>query len=189
MPSFFLMIRRPPRSTLFPYTTLFRSSFPCAAGTGTPARGGSRSRESPMPSGPGSKACFPPGFSTTRRRAMRSWPLPVFEPSRSCGRADRKSTRLNSSHANISYAVFFFNDTATTEIYTLSLHDALPIFVPLCGGYWHSGAGREPFRRVADAIGAGIQGLLAPGLLDDRATRDALVAHAGVRAVAQLWEG
>src|SRR3712207_699509 len=41
--------------------------------------------------------------------------------------ADRKSTRLNSSYANISYAVFFFNDTATTEIYTLSLHDALPI--------------------------------------------------------------
>src|SRR3712207_5703071 len=42
---------------------------------------------------------------------------------------DRKSTRLNSSHANISYAVLFFNDTATTEIYTLSLHDALPIFL------------------------------------------------------------
>ena len=45
---------------------------------------------------------------------------------------DRKSTRLNSSHDQISYAVFclkkiFFNDTATTEIYTLSLHDALPI--------------------------------------------------------------
>src|SRR5574340_408675 len=49
---------------------------------------------------------------------------------------DRKSTRLNSSHQKISYAVFclkkkkiffFFNDTATTEIYTLSLHDALPI--------------------------------------------------------------
>src|SRR3990167_5435083 len=42
-------------------------------------------------------------------------------------RIDRKSTRLNSSHSQISYAVFFFNDTATTEIYTLSLHDALPI--------------------------------------------------------------
>ena len=46
---------------------------------------------------------------------------------------DRKSTRLNSSHITISYAVFclkkiFFNDTATTEIYTLSLHDALPIW-------------------------------------------------------------
>src|SRR5947209_8441685 len=40
---------------------------------------------------------------------------------------DRKSTRLNSSHANISYAVFCSNHTATTQIYTLSLHDALPI--------------------------------------------------------------
>src|ERR1035441_7503212 len=40
---------------------------------------------------------------------------------------DRKSTRLNSSHLGISYAVFFFNDRATTEIYPLSLHDALPI--------------------------------------------------------------
>src|ERR1039458_9902419 len=52
-----------------------------------------------------------------------------------CERIDRKSTRLNSSHLGISYAVFclkkklasFFNDTATTEIYTLSRHDALPI--------------------------------------------------------------
>src|SRR3989338_8059650 len=41
--------------------------------------------------------------------------------------SDRKSTRLNSSHSSTSYSVFFFNDTATTEIYTLSLHDALPI--------------------------------------------------------------
>src|ERR1035441_2210452 len=40
---------------------------------------------------------------------------------------DRKSTRLNSSHLGISYAVFCLKDTATTEIYTLSLHDALPI--------------------------------------------------------------
>jgi len=61
--------------------------------------------------------------------------------------------------------------------------------VPLCGGYWHSGAGREPFRRVADALGAGIHGLLAPGLLDDAGTRDALRAHAGVRSVAELWDG
>ena len=61
--------------------------------------------------------------------------------------------------------------------------------VPLCGGYWHSGAGREPFRRVADAFGAGIHGLLAPGLLDDAPTRDALRGHAGVRAVADLWDG
>src|SRR6267142_298534 len=60
---------------------------------------------------------------------------------------DRKSTRLNSSHMSISYAVFclkkkkilytlyfFFNDTATTEIYTLSLHDALPIYSGEVGG-------------------------------------------------------
>src|ERR1035441_9819813 len=42
---------------------------------------------------------------------------------------DRKSTRLNSSHLGISYAVFCLKDTATTEIYTLSLHDALPISI------------------------------------------------------------
>src|SRR3990172_100775 len=40
---------------------------------------------------------------------------------------DRKSTRLNSSHRYISYSLLFFNDTAPTEIYPLSLHDALPI--------------------------------------------------------------
>src|SRR6266480_3477612 len=130
------MIRRPPRSTLFPYTTLFRSR-PAA----------------------------------TPRLPQQQRPL-----QRASGASDRKSTRLNSSHMSISYAVFclkkkktlnfgavaisqstnggasfgapvdifrqissslspdknfmvffFFNDTATTEIYTLSLHDALPI--------------------------------------------------------------
>src|SRR6266571_417467 len=134
---FFLMIRRPPRSTLFPYTTLFRSP-----PTSPPTPPG---RARPPGAGPG---------------------------------GDRKSTRLNSGHMSISYAVFclkkknklfnnlihrnqsaafssvkvrpnhetniniialrtgmevnshsvfFFIDTATTEIYTLSLHDALPI--------------------------------------------------------------
>src|SRR3972149_5674555 len=43
------------------------------------------------------------------------------------GRPDRKSTRLNSSHSQISYAVFFFNDAAPPEIYPLPLHDPLPI--------------------------------------------------------------
>src|SRR5919112_1486425 len=43
--------------------------------------------------------------------------------------SDRERTQLNSSHAQIFYSVFFFNDTATTEIYTLSLHDALPILM------------------------------------------------------------
>src|SRR4030042_27625 len=49
---------------------------------------------------------------------------------------DRKSTRLNSSHGYISYAGFFFNDTATTEIYTLSLHDALPISSHIYRSLW-----------------------------------------------------
>src|SRR6266436_9251893 len=62
---FFLMIRRPPRSTLFPYTTLFRSRAP-----------GSHTREPELP--------------WSRRPDAR----------------DRKSTRLNSSHGYISYAVF-----------------------------------------------------------------------------------
>src|SRR5690348_10569545 len=48
-------------------------------------------------------------------------------PVRELTETDRKSTRLNSSHPSISYAVFCLNATATTEIYTLSLHDALPI--------------------------------------------------------------
>src|SRR3712207_8038204 len=78
---FFLMIRRPPRSTLFPYTTLFRSR-----GRDTdPVRGCRRVHR------PRCRACEHMSAATTTRGA------PV---------ADRKSTRLNSSHANISYAVF-----------------------------------------------------------------------------------
>ena len=60
--------------------------------------------------------------------------------------------------------------------------------VPLCGGFWRSGAGIEPFRRIADALGATAQALHAPGLLDDSAVRDALCAHAGVRSVIDLWD-
>src|SRR3989442_11725418 len=70
---FFLMIRRPPRSTLFPYTTLFRSALGDPAGR------------------LGSAALV------RRDRA------PVGEP---VAEQDRKSTRLNSSHVRISYAVF-----------------------------------------------------------------------------------
>src|SRR2546427_12018371 len=65
---FFLMIRRPPRSTLFPYTTLFRSCEPVPSTIATP------------------KLTVPSGSVGTR--------------------PDRKSTRLNSSHSQISYAVF-----------------------------------------------------------------------------------
>lgn len=60
--------------------------------------------------------------------------------------------------------------------------------VPLCGGYWFTGPAREPFRRVAEALGATVHGLLAPGLVDDAATKSALVRHAGIRRVLDLWE-
>src|SRR2546426_5125162 len=74
------MIRRPPRSTLFPYTTLFRSP-----------------RRQAHPAGPSSGN--PWGSAQHRRRCPRV-PHPVPR------REDRKSTRLNSSHLVISYAVF-----------------------------------------------------------------------------------
>jgi DNA-binding transcriptional regulator LsrR (DeoR family) len=59
--------------------------------------------------------------------------------------------------------------------------------VPLAGGYWSPGPEREPFRRVADALGAQAHGLMAPGLVDDAATKHALEAHAGVKAIIDLW--
>jgi deoxyribonucleoside regulator len=60
--------------------------------------------------------------------------------------------------------------------------------VPLCGGYWFTGPAREPFRRVADGLGGVAQGLLAPGLVDDPATKESLYAHAGVRRILDLWD-
>src|SRR3712207_8826675 len=75
---FFLMIRRPPRSTLFPYTTLFRSS--------------SKGRRKRAQTRYWTSSPAPPRSSA--RYAVLEWVR------------DRKSTRLNSSHANISYAVF-----------------------------------------------------------------------------------
>src|SRR3712207_7490070 len=89
------MIRRPPRSTLFPYTTLFRS---CCRGTRT-ARG--------APSAVGLQGLQLTGIDRHAEHggeqvggAGRQLVVVEFEA------ADRKSTRLNSSHANISYAVF-----------------------------------------------------------------------------------
>jgi DNA-binding transcriptional regulator LsrR (DeoR family) len=60
--------------------------------------------------------------------------------------------------------------------------------VPLCGGFWSTGQEREPYRRVAEALGGQVRGLMAPGLVDDAATRTALAAHAGVRAIVDLWD-
>ena len=68
------------------------------------------------------------------------------------------------------------------------IHETGATVVPLCGGYWFGGPAREPFRRVADGIGGVPLGLLAPGLVDDPATKAALCAHAGVRRILDLWD-
>src|SRR2546430_12797494 len=76
------MIRRPPRSTLFPYTTLFRSSASIApAGDAANAR------------------------AANGQRLAHAFPLDPLD-AEARGKQDRKSTRLNSSHSQISYAVF-----------------------------------------------------------------------------------
>src|SRR5437764_3277692 len=91
------MIRRPPRSTLFPYTTLFRS----------------HRRPPPQPA---LATALEPGFQEIKqvlRIAIRA------EGARSCQRpGDRKSTRLNSSHRCISYAVFCLKKKKTLDKYT-----------------------------------------------------------------------
>src|SRR5688572_32287100 len=80
------MIRRPPRSTLFPYTTLFRSAARSAGGLTTCQYGvGESVRRA----------------SSSKTRVMWFWSSPSPRSS-----VDRKSTRLNSSHSQISYAVF-----------------------------------------------------------------------------------
>src|SRR5436190_17304125 len=88
------MIRRPPRSTLFPYTTLFRSGEPCHLGHRRRAARRRRPR--------------------ARAQPVHRVRVPVVPPAAPTGCAgerlascrDRKSTRLNSSHTVISYAVF-----------------------------------------------------------------------------------
>src|SRR5438874_6174205 len=89
-PLFFLTPRPPPRSTLFPYTTLFRSSL-----VGTPPASplGVRGRAPELDTDGGLVADDP---SVVARR----------DQVRAAGLEDRKSTRLNSSHVEISYAVF-----------------------------------------------------------------------------------
>src|ERR1041384_5806355 len=89
------MIRRPPRSTLFPYTTLFRS------GAWWQRR------------------CF----ATLLAGHCVSWRWRHKKPTRS-----EEHTSELQSLAYLLFPLFCCNDTATTEIYTLSLHDALPIW-------------------------------------------------------------
>src|SRR5688572_32377921 len=98
------MLRRPPRSTLFPYTTLFRSliaartKLPYNITTGTDANRDTQTND--RPSGVGRNS----GRGATLFQADL--------------RLDRKSTRLNSSHSQISYAVFCLKKKTTTTQYS-----------------------------------------------------------------------
>src|SRR3712207_8197000 len=97
---FFLMIRRPPRSTLFPYTTLFRSireEFPGADGE-------------------------PPTVAYYLVPFHRAEVSLAGGLKRLASAEDRKSTRLNSSHANISYAVFCLKKKKQYLLLPRSLH-------------------------------------------------------------------
>jgi DNA-binding transcriptional regulator LsrR (DeoR family) len=77
--------------------------------------------------------------------------------------------------------------SATADALDEAASPVLATIVPLCGGHWWTGAEVEPYRRVAEAFDAVPRGLMAPGLVDDAATRRALLAHAGVQVVIDLW--
>src|SRR3712207_8833642 len=99
---FFLMIRRPPRSTLFPYTTLFRSA---QSGPGDGKYAVTNTYQRPT----GMANLNNEGFAITPRAECKN-------------SLDRKSTRLNSSHANISYAVFCLKKKKHTKEHNEMTH-------------------------------------------------------------------
>src|SRR2546430_7648658 len=88
------MIRRPPRSTLFPYTTLFRS---CTCW---------RAQYLSVPSAKSTRMFERPNSDADLRNVTLAMPFSSFSSWIVMSRSDRKSTRLNSSHSQISYAVF-----------------------------------------------------------------------------------
>src|SRR3712207_7292189 len=98
------MIRRPPRSTLFPCTTLFRSLREAVL-----ERGDLRRR-------PAGGRVAGAGGHLVRHRSRGLEAVGSCLPARPRPAVDRKSTRLNSSHANISYAVFCFKKNKTITL-------------------------------------------------------------------------
>src|SRR2546430_5444071 len=98
------MIRRPPRSTLFPYTTLFRS-----------VDGSFNDLKCPM-------------MGAVGRRFGRNIPESETFPD-SANLQDRKSTRLNSSHSQISYAVFCLKKKNIRKLHASSYNNTLPSLI------------------------------------------------------------
>src|SRR3712207_8342505 len=101
------MIRPPPRSTLFPYTTLFRSGEPGLQDTGVPGQ---------LQAGQLVLHLGARGLVEHVLGPPAGHPVPCPPPPLAAG-ADRKSTRLNSSHANISYAVFCLKKNTSHDDY------------------------------------------------------------------------
>src|SRR3712207_6973128 len=99
---FFLMIRRPPRSTLFPYTTLFRSVASVGLGSEVVENLSPRLKRT-------ARALAYPIAAVRAYANHRPFSVALDFPE------DRKSTRLNSSHANISYAVFCLKKKKTKQ--------------------------------------------------------------------------
>src|SRR5207244_11453049 len=98
---FLFTVLHPPRPTLFPYTTLFRSRR-CASACAVPCRGPARA---PRRSVRGARRLRPRRRSSGSSRGLHP----------PCRRSDRKSTRLNSSHQIISYAVFCLKKKKKTK--------------------------------------------------------------------------
>src|SRR5256885_871383 len=129
------MIRRPPRSTLFPYTTLFRSGD--RLGNSRIQRitaerhGGQEIRRSDAAAAGGAavdrpRAARARGARPRTRAGIRSEEH-TSELQSPCNLVCRLLLEKKKTYT-LCFLFFFFNDTATTEIYTLSLHDALPIW-------------------------------------------------------------
>src|SRR6476620_8281951 len=158
---FFLMIRRPPRSTLFPYTTLFRSrayrsarSRPCR-GPGNAAAASARSEE--HTSELQSRQYLVCRLLLEKKKnsgcqlrcvQVKTIVYSIYSTRQvthvhALGSAPQASVKQTLLH-DFSREHFFFNDTATTEIYTLSLHDALPISGATCSALTTSSASKSP---------------------------------------------
>src|SRR5215216_6199625 len=141
---FFLMIRRPPRSTLFPYTTLFRSRVPQKRAqlpaakrellVSVDARSEEHTSELQSPDHLVCRLLLEKknkvrrgGNSSANHHQRRHTPARARSTGCPCEDRRRRRNERPGVARSRSLRIFFFNDTATTEIYTLSLHDALPI--------------------------------------------------------------
>src|SRR4030066_229539 len=126
---FFLMIRRPPRSTLFPYTTLFRSlreTQQRRSVTPRPRFGWRRAQALARPRSEEHTSELQSHLNLVCRLLLEKKKKKILIPEYTAHRSRR--ARDSRALSLFVFFFFFFNDTATTEIYTLSLHDALPLY-------------------------------------------------------------